>query len=204
MQAVTHSPGVLQAQCPLFEEAVEDLIQESAIMEKHQRLGAGRPTKAVKGALKIGSRLVGAHGDIELRAAARDMGFDVSAASRSDLTEMIAAGVVEGAGVDVRGWGRGGKKGGVRKRNGRGTGRSRGRGRGFEAPDLPAAADDIHLRGMELDSAADLAVLGGDDGGKLSHTDLSSPAQPWAGTVPVALAEATPGGGLFLKVSSSR
>jgi hypothetical protein len=34
---------------------------------------------------------------------------------------------------------------------------------------------------MELDSAADLAVLGGDDGGKLSHTDLSSPAQPWAG-----------------------
>ena len=75
------------------------------------------------------------------------------------------------------------------------AGRSRGRGRGFEAPDLPAAAGDIHLRGMELDSAADLAGLGGDDGGKLSHTDLSSPAQPWAGTVPVALAEATPGGG---------
>ena len=195
MQAVTHSPGVLQAQCPLFEEAVEDLIQESAIMEKHQRLGPGRPTKAVKGALKIGSRLVGAHSDIELRTAAKDMGFDVSAASRSDLTEMIAAGVVEGAGVDVRGWGRGGKKGGVRKRNGRGTGRSRGRGRGFEALDLPAAADDIHLRGMELDSAADFAVLGGDDGGKLSHTDLSSPAQPWAGTLPVAVAEATPGGG---------
>ena len=90
----------------MFEEAVEDLIQESAIMEKHQRLGAGRPTKAVKGALKIGSRLVGAHSDIELRTAAKDMGFDVSAASRSDLTEMIAAGVVEGAGVDVRGWGR--------------------------------------------------------------------------------------------------
>ena len=102
------------------------------------------------------------------------------------LTEMIAAGVVEGAGVDVRGWGRGGKKGGVRKRKGRGTGRSRGRGRGFETLD--------DLRGMELDSAADLAVLGGDDGGKLSHTDLSSPAQPGAGTVPVALAEATPGG----------
>ena len=73
------------------------------------------------------------------------MRFDVSAASRSDLTEMIAAGVVEGAGVDVRGWGRGGKKGGVRKRNGRGTGRSRGRGRGFET-----LGD---LRGMELDSA---------------------------------------------------
>ena len=179
----------------MFEEAVEDLKQESAIMQKHQRLGAGRPTKAVKGALKIGSRLVGAHSDIELRTAARDMGFDVSAASRSDLTEMIAAGVVEGAGVDVRGWGRGGKKGGVRKRNGRGTGRSRGRGRGFEALDLPAAAGDIDLRGMELDSAADLAVLGGDDGGKLSHTDLSSPAQPWAGTLPVAVAEATPGGG---------
>ena len=205
MQAVTHSPGVLQAQCPLFEEAVEDLIKKSAIMEKHQRLGPGRPTKAVKGALKIGSRLVGAHSDIELRTAAKDMGFDVSAASRSDLAEMIAAGVVEGAGVDVRGWGRGGKKGGVRKRNGRGTGRargrgrgtgrSRGRGRGFEAPDLPAAAGDIHLRGMELDSAADLAGLGGDDGGKLSHTDLSSPAQPWAGTLPVAVAEATPGGG---------
>ena len=197
MQAVTHSPGVLQAQCPLFEEAVEDLlIQESAIMEKHQRLGAGRPTKAVKGALKIGSRLVGAHSDIELRTAARDMGFDVSAASRSGLTEMIAAGVVEGAGVDVRGWGRGGRKGSGRKGKGsRGTGRSRGRGRGFEAPDLPAAAGDIHLRGMELDSAADLAVLGGDDGGKLSHTDLSSPAQPWAGTLPVAVAEATPGGG---------
>ena len=51
MQAVTHSVDVLQAQCPLFEEAVEDLIKESAIMEKHQRLGAGRPTKAVKGAL---------------------------------------------------------------------------------------------------------------------------------------------------------
>ena len=179
----------------MFEEAVEDLTQESAIMEKHQRLGPGRPTKAVKGALKIGSRLVGAHSDIELRTAARDMGFDVSAASRSDLAEMIAAGVVEGAGVDVRGWGRGGKKGGVRKRNGRGTGRSRGRGRGFEAPDLPAAAGDIHLRGMELDSAADFAVLGGDDGGKLSHTDLSSPAQPWAGTLPVAVAAATPGGG---------
>jgi hypothetical protein len=27
---------------------------------------------------------------------------------------------------------------------------------------------------MQLDSAADLAVLGGDDGYKLSHTDLSS------------------------------
>ena len=72
MQAVTHSAGVLQAQCPLFEEAVEDLKQESAIMQKHQRLGAGRPTKAVKGALKIGSRLMQEHGDIELRAAARD------------------------------------------------------------------------------------------------------------------------------------
>ena len=49
------------------------------------------------------------------------------------------------------------------------------------------------MRGMmELGSAADLAVLGGDDGCKLSHTDLSSPAQPWAGTLPVALAEATP------------
>jgi hypothetical protein len=77
-------------------------------MEKHQRLGAGRPTKTVKGALKIGSRLMQEHGDIELRAAARGMGYDVSAASRSDLIEMIAAGVVEGAGVHVRGWGRGG------------------------------------------------------------------------------------------------
>jgi hypothetical protein len=34
---------------------------------------------------------------------------------------------------------------------------------------------------MELESAADFAVLGGDYGFKLSHTDLSSPAQPWAG-----------------------
>jgi hypothetical protein len=72
MQAVTHSAGVLQAQCPLFEEAVEDLKQESAITQKHQRLGAGRPTNAVKGALKIGSRLMQEHDDIELRAAARD------------------------------------------------------------------------------------------------------------------------------------
>ena len=84
------------------------------------------------------------------------------------------------------------KKGRRSRGRGRGTGRSRGRGRGFEALDVPAAAGDIDLRGMELDSAADLAVLGGDDGGKLSHTDLSSPAQPWAGTLPVALAEATP------------
>ena len=183
-------------------------------MEKHQRLGAGRPTKTVKGALKIGSRLMQEHGDIELRAAARGMGYDVSAASRSDLTEMIAAGVVEGAGVHVRGLGRGGGKGSGGKGKGRGTGRCsgravRGRGRttGLRGPqstptasrgqrararDLPAAAGDINLRGMELDSAADLAVLGGDDGCKLSHTDLSSPAQPWAGTPPVDLAGASP------------
>jgi hypothetical protein len=66
-------------------------------MEKHQRLGAGRPTKAVKGALKIGSRLMQKHGNIEFQAAARGMGYDVSAASRPDLAEVIAAGVVEGA-----------------------------------------------------------------------------------------------------------
>ena len=113
MQAVTHSVGVLQAQCPLFEEAVEDLKQESAITQKHQRLGAGRPTNAVKGALKIGSRLMQEHDDIEYQ-----------------QPEMIAAGVVEGAGVDVRGWGRGGRKGSGRKGKGRGTGRSRGSGRG--------------------------------------------------------------------------
>jgi hypothetical protein len=45
---------------------------------------------------------------------------------------------------------------------------------------------------MELDSAADLAVLGGDDGCKPSHADLSLPAQPWAGAPQVALAEASP------------
>jgi hypothetical protein len=41
---------------------------------------------------------------------------------------------------------------------------------------------------MELGSAADLAVLGGDDGCgcKLSHTDLSSPAKPWVGAPQVA------------------
>jgi hypothetical protein len=45
---------------------------------------------------------------------------------------------------------------------------------------------------LKLGSAADLAVLGGDDGCKLSHTDLSSPAQPWAGAPQVApLAEAS-------------
>jgi hypothetical protein len=71
-------------------------------MEKHHRLGAGRPTKAVKGALKIGSRLMQEHGDIEFRAAARGMGYGASAASRSDLAEMTAAGVVEGGGVHVR------------------------------------------------------------------------------------------------------
>ena len=68
----------------MFEEAVEDLKQESAIMETHQRLGAGRPTKAVKGALSIGSRLMQEHGDIELRAAARGMmGYGVSVSRKS-------------------------------------------------------------------------------------------------------------------------
>jgi hypothetical protein len=52
---------------------------------------------------------------------------------------------------------------------------------------------DDSVAELRSHSAADLAVLGGDDGGKLSHTDLSSPAQPWAGTLPVALAEVTPG-----------
>jgi hypothetical protein len=159
------------------------------------------------------------HGDIELRAAARGMGYDVSAASRSDLAEMIAAGVVEEGGVDVRGWGRGGGKGSERKGNGRGTGRSsarsrvgravRGRGHttGLRGPqntptgsrgqrirarELAAAKTDIDLRGMVLDSAADLAVLGGDDWCKLSHTDLSSPAQPWAIAPQVALAGTSP------------
>jgi hypothetical protein len=94
MQPVKHGVGVLQqAQCALFEEAVEDLKQETANMEKHQRLGAGRPTKAVKGALKIGSRLMQKHGDIKFRAAARGMGYDVSAASRP-----------EGLGRDDRSW----------------------------------------------------------------------------------------------------
>jgi hypothetical protein len=71
------------------------------------------------------------HGDIEFRAAARGMGYahDVSAASRSDLAEMIAAGVVEGGGVHVRGGGRGGGKGSGRKGKGSGTGRSSARGR---------------------------------------------------------------------------
>ena len=110
-------------------------------MEKHQRLGPGRPTKAVKGALKIGSRLVGAHSDIELRTAARDMGFDVSAASRSDLAEMIAAGVVEGAGVDVRGWGEEEK----REACGRGTAEALGVPEaGAEALGVPeAGAEDL-------------------------------------------------------------
>jgi hypothetical protein len=74
---------VLQAQCALFEEAVEDLKQESVIMEK--RLGAGRPTNAVKGALKIGSRLMQEHGDIEFRAAARGMGYGVRRLSCKSL-----------------------------------------------------------------------------------------------------------------------
>ena len=94
------------------------------------------------------------------------MGFDVSAASRSDLTEMIAAGVVEGAGVDVRGWGRGGKKGGVRKRNGRGTGRSsgravrdRGRTTGLRGPQsTPAVSRGQRTRARDQPAAA---ALGG-------------------------------------------
>jgi hypothetical protein len=61
------------------------------------------------------------------------MGYDVSAASRSDLAEMIAAGVVEGGGVDVRGWRRGGGKGRGRKGNGRGTGCSSARSRAGRA-----------------------------------------------------------------------
>jgi hypothetical protein len=142
--------------------------------------------------------------------------------SRSDLlAEVIAAGVVEGGGVHVRGWGRGGGNEAQRAegegqrhwvfqcqpgvgwavgRVVRGRGRTTGlrgpqntptgsRGQRARARELAAAAADINLRGMELDSAADLAVLGGDGGFKLSHTDLSSPAQPWAGAPPVALAE---------------
>jgi hypothetical protein len=66
-------------------QAVEDLKQDSAIMEKRQRLGAGRPTKTAKGTLQIGSRLMQGHGNIEFRAAARGMGYDVPAASRSAL-----------------------------------------------------------------------------------------------------------------------
>jgi hypothetical protein len=38
------------------------------------------------------------------------------------------------------------------------------RGQRARARELAAAAADIDLRGMELDSAADLAALGGDDG----------------------------------------
>jgi hypothetical protein len=132
---------------------------------------------------------------------------------------MAAAGVVEGGGVHVRGWERGGGKGSGWKGKGRGTGRSsarsrtgravRGRGRttGLRGPqntptgsrgqrakarELAAAATDIDLRGMVLDSDVDLAVLGGDDGCKLSHTDLSSPAQLWAGAPQVALVGASP------------
>jgi hypothetical protein len=222
MQAVTHGVGVLQAQCALFEEAVEDLKQESAIMEKHQRLEAGRPTKAVKGALKIGSRLMQGHGEMEFQAAARDMGYDVSAASRSDLAEMISQlvslreavsmsgdgreaeerqaggrGRAAALGVPVPGVGWAGQSG-VRGR-GRTTGLrgpqstpTASRGQRAKARELAAAAGDIDLRDMELDRAADLAVLGGDGGCKLSHTDLSSPAQPWAGAPQVVLAEASP------------
>ena len=66
------------------------------------------------------------------------------------------------------------------------------RGQRTRARELAAATTDIDLRGMVLDSAADLAVLGGDDWCKLSHTDLSSPAQPWAIAPQVALAGTSP------------
>jgi hypothetical protein len=49
------------------------------------------------------------------------------------LAEMIAAGVVEGGGFHVRGWGRGGGKGTGRKGKGRGTGRSSARSRAGRA-----------------------------------------------------------------------
>jgi hypothetical protein len=66
------------------------------------------------------------------------------------------------------------------------------RGQRARARELAAAAADIDLKDMELGSAADLTVLGGDDGFKLSHTDLSSPAQPWARAPRVDLAGASP------------
>jgi hypothetical protein len=75
----------------------------------------------------------------------------------------------------------------------RGRGRTTAsRGQRARARELASAAGDIDLRGMELDRAADLVVLGGDDGCKPIHTDLSSPAQPWAGAPQVALAGASP------------
>ena len=66
------------------------------------------------------------------------------------------------------------------------------RGQRTRARELAAAKTDIDLRGMVLDSAADLTVLGGDDWCRSSHTDLSSPAQAWAIAPQVAVAGTSP------------
>jgi hypothetical protein len=79
--------------------------------------------------LKIGSRLMQEHGDIEFRAAARGMGYGVSAASRSDLAEMIAASQLVSLREPVSMSGEGGEEEGTA---------AGGRGRA-EALDVPVA-----------------------------------------------------------------